>query len=172
MHEHGTRLPLLIAGLLTAALVAQAIAFADDVHRYPAHSARAVDGDTVRVSLRLGFDLEMVDVPLRINGIDTAELRGGTAELKAHARDARDCVNQWLESAGDELVAVIVGKGKYGRTLGDLEASGERLTDMLVAARLAVRYDGGSRAPLQDEHRRDARARRLAGVTGCETPNA
>ncbi|MXW02214.1 MAG: thermonuclease family protein [Holophagales bacterium] len=145
----------LLLVLAAAAALAQTYGSPDgETWLYPVDEASAVDGDTVRVRVRLGFGLDR-GVGMRLTGIDTAETRGGDDVTKAHGEAAKAYVAGWLEEC-PALAALIVGDDKYGRSVGDLLCGNERLTVDLLLERLAVPYDGGNREEIQDLHRANA----------------
>ena len=84
---------------------------------------RVVDGDTIDVTIDLGFDLYKKE-RVRVAGVDTPEKRTRDDEEKALGYDA----THWLEdklngaiSGDDDLVIrteLVGGVGKYGRLLG------------------------------------------------------
>jgi len=74
-------------------------------YEYRARLRRVVDGDTVDLDVDLGFYLT-ASLRFRVLGIDTPELRGGTAESKARAREAKDRVEELL-SCGEGFPLMI-----------------------------------------------------------------
>lgn len=102
------------------------------------------DGDTITVRLDLGFKIS-TEVKLRLVGIDTPELRGGTEETKAAARAARDHVRSRV--SGVEVRVQTTKKGKYGRWLGVvwIADDSESLNDELIRLNHATPYSGGKR---------------------------
>ena len=53
---------------------------------YHATCERVVDGDSIILTIDAGFDVLLKSQSVRLYGIDTAETRGGTPELKAWPR--------------------------------------------------------------------------------------
>ena len=113
---------------------------------------RVVDGDTIDVTIDLGFDLYKKE-RVRVAGVDTPEKRTRDEEEKALGYDA----THWLEdklngaiSGDDDLVIrteLVGGVGKYGRLLGwlyigDAEVS---LNEMMITEGYAWAYDGGTK---------------------------
>jgi len=113
---------------------------------------RVVDGDTIDVTIDLGFDLYKKE-RVRVAGVDTPEKRTKDKEEKALGYDA----THWLEDkltgaiAGDDDLIIrtelVGGMGKYGRLLGwlyigDAELS---LNEQMIAEGLAWEYDGGTK---------------------------
>jgi len=89
----------------------------DKVYLYWAKVTNVYDGDTLTADISVGFGITLAKQKLRLYGIDTPEIRGGTEETKAAARTSRDrlrglVLDRWivLETIKDE-------KGKYGRYL-------------------------------------------------------
>ena len=84
---------------------------------------KVVDGDTIDVTIDLGFDLYKKE-RVRIAGVDTPEKRTKDLEEKALGLDATYWMKKNLEDtiAGDEELTIRTelkgGTGKYGRLLG------------------------------------------------------
>ena len=129
-----------------------------EVWRYPVDESRVVDGDTIQVRVQMGFGLDR-GIRIRLEGLDTAETRGGSAELKAHGEAAKRYVEAWIEMCR-QPIAIVTGEDKYGRSIGDLECGDDLLGADLLRERLAVAYDGGDRDRLQDLHHANAEWRR------------
>ena len=111
-----------------------------------------LDGDTIDVTIDLGFDLYKKD-RVRVAGVDTPEKRTRDLEEKALGIDATNWLKEKLEGAisGDDELAVrtelVGGMGKYGRLLGwlyigDAELS---LNEQMIAEGYAWEYDGGTK---------------------------
>lgn len=111
----------------------------------PARLVDVIDGDTIRVRARiwLGTDIETL---VRIEGIDTPELRGKCDEERALAERARSRVAQL--ATGQQLMLYDIRYGKYaGRVVARVEVQGEDIAERLLIEKLAHRYDGGKRRP-------------------------
>jgi|TARA_Y100000589_G_scaffold257212_1_gene246433 micrococcal nuclease len=111
-----------------------------------------LDGDTIDVTIDLGFDLYKKE-RVRVAGVDTPEKRTRDLEEKALGIDATNWLKEKLEGAisGDDELAVrtelVGGMGKYGRLLGwlyigDAELS---LNEQMIAEGYAWEYDGGTK---------------------------
>jgi micrococcal nuclease len=114
-------------------------------YTYRASFTSNYDGDTVRVVLDLGMDLEMRAV-CRLFGIDTPEMRDKNPAVRDLAYAARDRVAELLE--GKEFVVESVEKpDKYGRLLCIFWVEGmeKSVNDLLVEEGLAKKYDGGTK---------------------------
>ena len=84
---------------------------------------RVLDGDTIDVTIDLGFDLYKKE-RVRIAGVDTPEKRTRNLEEKALGIDATNWLKEKLKNSidgPDELsirTELVGGVGKYGRLLG------------------------------------------------------
>ncbi len=126
---------------------------------------RVVDGDTIDVTIDLGFDLFKKE-RVRIAGVDTPEKRTRDLEEKALGIDATNWMKARLEAAidGDEDLIIrtelVGGMGKYGRLLGwlyigDAETS---LNEQMIEKGYAWPYDGGTKQKNFEELREIRRA--------------
>ena len=113
---------------------------------------RVLDGDTIDVTIDLGFDLYKKE-RVRIAGVDTPEKRTRNLEEKELGIDATNWLKEKLEStlAGDDQLFIrtelVGGVGKYGRLLGwcyigDAEVS---LNEQMIDEGYAWGYDGGTK---------------------------
>ena len=113
---------------------------------------RVVDGDTIDVTIDLGFDLYKKE-RVRIAGVDTPEKRTKDLEEKALGLDATYWMQKHLEDtiAGDDELTIRTelkgGMGKYGRLLGWLYVgdSTVSLNEQMIAEGYAWEYDGGTK---------------------------
>ena len=113
---------------------------------------RVVDGDTIDVTIDLGFDLSKKE-RVRVAGVDTPEKRTRNLEEKALGLDATDWITEKLEGAidgEDDLVIrteLVGGMGKYGRLLGWLYIgdSDVSLNEQMITEGYAHAYDGGKK---------------------------
>ena len=95
---------------------------------------RVVDGDTVEMTLDLGFNI-FYKVEVRLGGIDTPEKN--TPEGKI----VKAKVEEWLR--GKVLVLNSKELDKYGRVLGDVSTEkGESLNKWLIENGFARVYNG------------------------------
>ena len=113
---------------------------------------RVVDGDTIDVTIDLGFDLYKKE-RVRVAGVDTPEKRTRDKEEKALGIDATNWLKQKLEETikGDEELLIRTelkgGVGKYGRLLGWLYVgdSDVSLNEQMITEGYAHAYDGGTK---------------------------
>ena len=113
---------------------------------------RVLDGDTIDVTIDLGFDLFKKE-RVRVAGVDTPEKRTRDLEEKALGIDATNWLKEKLEGAlagDDDLVIrteLVGGVGKYGRLLGWLYlGDGDvSLNEAMIEEGYAWAYDGGTK---------------------------
>ena len=113
---------------------------------------KVLDGDTIDVTIDLGFDLYKKE-RVRIAGVDTPEKRPRNLEEKELGIDATNWLKKELEDvlAGDDELIVrtelVGGTGKYGRLLGWLYVGDEQvsLNEQMIEQGYAHAYDGGTK---------------------------
>ncbi len=113
---------------------------------------RVVDGDTIDVTIDLGFDLYKKE-RVRVAGVDTPEKRTRDLEEKALGIDATNWMKEQLEDAinGESELTIRTelkgGMGKYGRLLGWLYVGDEdvSLNEQMITEGYAWSYDGGTK---------------------------
>ena len=113
---------------------------------------RVLDGDTIDVTIDLGFDLYKKE-RVRVAGVDTPEKRTRDLEEKKLGIDATNCFKEKLEGAisGDDELSVrtelVGGVGKYGRLLGQLYIGDAELSlnEQMITEGYAWAYDGGTK---------------------------
>jgi len=113
---------------------------------------RVVDGDTIDVTLDLGFSLTKKE-RVRIAGVDTPEKRTRDKEEKTLGIDATNWMKQKLTDTikGDEELVIRTelkgGVGKYGRLLGWLYVGDDEfsLNEQMITEGYAWAYDGGTK---------------------------
>ena len=126
---------------------------------------RVVDGDTIDVTIDLGFDLFKKE-RVRVAGVDTPEKRTRDLEEKELGIEATNWLKEKLDGAisgDDDLVIrteLVGGVGKYGRLLGWLYVgdSGTSLNEQMIAEGYAWSYDGGTKQKNFEELREIRRA--------------
>ena len=111
-----------------------------------------VDGDTIDVTIDLGFDLYKKE-RVRIAGVDTPEKRTRNLEEKTLGLDATNWMKKNLEDTinGDDELTIRTelqgGVGKYGRLLGWLYVGDDNvsLNEQMIEQGYAWEYDGGTK---------------------------
>lgn len=132
--------------LITAALALAAAmpAQAEIPGPVPAEYIRAYDGDTVTVEAAV-WPSVAVETSVRVEGVDTAEIRADCPAEKRRAIEARDFVRELLSGA-DRIVLRDVREGKFaGRVVAKLIVDGRDLADVLIERGMGRVYDGGKR---------------------------
>lgn len=107
---------------------------------------RVVDGDTVDVSIDLGFDLTKLE-RVRLAGIDTPESRTKDLAEKHMGYEAKAYLTELLDAA-DGLIVKTEKDGKFGRMLGwfyNNKFSQYSINEQLIDEGYAWKYDGGSK---------------------------
>ena len=126
---------------------------------------RVVDGDTIDVTIDLGFDLYKKE-RVRVAGVDTPEKRTRDLEEKALGIDATNWLKQKLEDTIDGEYELTIrtelkgGVGKYGRLLGWLYVGDEEvsLNEDMIEEWYAWAYDGGTKQKDFEELRKIRRS--------------
>ena len=115
------------------------------MHEYNAIVRRVVDGDTMDVTLDLGFDI-LYNNRIRLYGINTPESRTRDLEEKKLGLAAKDRVKELCPVGSTVTIKTTKdGRGKYGRILGEIFVGEVNINQQLVAEGHAVEYFGGSR---------------------------
>lgn len=121
---------------------------------------RVYDGDTIWVTLDLGFDM-LFRCSIRLKGIDTPESKINIKKYperkkeKALAKIAKKRMKElcgkevWVESkkllkgSTKENVKESTAKEKYGRVLGNIyQMDGTNIADVLIKEGYAIKYSG------------------------------
>ena len=114
-----------------------------DAFVYQAELERVVDGDTVDVTLDLGFDVKLHKQRVRLHGIDTPESRTRNLEEKKLGLAAKERLK---ELCVGRFKVKSLGKGKYGRVLGiPYTENGQDICQLLIDEGHAVEYYGGKK---------------------------
>jgi len=102
------------------------------------------DGDTFRVDIDQWPALIGKNAPIRINNIDTPELRAKCPDEKRLALLAKAFTKTKLQHA-EVIELKNLNRGKYFRITADVFIDGESLADSLLAAGFARIYSGKSK---------------------------
>ena len=102
------------------------------------------DGDTIRFDLPGYPPIAGDDIRVRVNGIDTPEIKGKCEKESYDAKQAKEMVTDILKDA-ERINLKNMQRGKYFRIAADVFVDGESLADMLIEAGMAIRYDGGKK---------------------------
>jgi len=102
------------------------------------------DGDTFRVNINSLPPIVGKNIAIRVNGVDTPEIRGKCQYEKNLALKARDFVRAKLANA-KEIKLTNLQRGKYFRVVANVVVDGVSLEQELLDNKLAYRYDGGKK---------------------------
>ena len=102
------------------------------------------DGDTFRVNIASLPPIVGKNIAIRVNGVDTPEIRGKCQYEKNLALEARDFVRGKLANA-KEIKLTNLQRGKYFRVVANVLVDGVSLEQELLDNELAYRYDGGKK---------------------------
>ena len=103
------------------------------------------DGDTFRVDIDSLPPIVGKNIPIRLNGVDTPEIRGKCQYEKDLALKARDFVRNKLANA-KEIKLTNLQRGKYFRVVADVMIDGVSLEQELLDNELAYKYTGGKKS--------------------------
>jgi micrococcal nuclease len=108
------------------------------MYQYAARCERVVDGDTVHLSIDLGLSVHVHET-CRLLGINAPEMHG---ETRAAGELAKLYLSSLIE--GVELIVDTIkdAKCKYGRYLVVIRVGETNVNEAMVAAGMAVLYDG------------------------------
>ena len=126
------------------------------MYEYNAVVDRVVDGDTIDVTIDLGFKV-WKKMRVRMEGINTPESRTRDLEEKKRGLAAKDRLKEILLYNDNKCILKVSGVGKYGRALATVLVDslsplngedGITLIDVnkqLIEEGHAVEYHGGKR---------------------------
>jgi endonuclease YncB( thermonuclease family) len=102
------------------------------------------DGDTIRVTIKKFPPIIGENMPIRLNGFDTPELRSKDPIEKEKAYIARDYLRAEIATS-KKIELRNCKRGKYFRIVGDLYLDNVDIGKVMIEKGLAVPYYGGSR---------------------------
>lgn len=100
---------------------------------------RVYDGDTFYVDIAKLHTLFGKGLGIRVKGVDTPELRGGSAYEKAMAQKAKAFTTEAIMNA-KRIDLTDCTRGKYFRIVCHVVYDGKSLTEELINNKLAVPY--------------------------------
>ena len=120
------------------------------MYEYLATVNRVIDGDTIEVSVDLGFSLVWT-TPVRLYGINAAETNSGVAAERSAAMAAKNFLTSSV--MGKEVrVKTVKPKDKYGRYLAEVwKIDGlqpKSVNQTMVDMKLAKQWDGQGEKPV------------------------
>jgi len=109
----------------------------------PARVVAVADGDTVLVRARIWLGQD-VETRIRLDGVDTPELKGKCEVERRLAVKAREFVAARIEGRTVDLFQIQYGK-YAGRVVARIRDAEGDLSDAIIAAGLGRAYSGGRR---------------------------
>ena len=105
---------------------------------------KVYDGDTITIASKIPIkDSPLYRFSVRLNGIDTPEIKGSDEIEKRVALMARDALSDKILYKDVKLINVQTEK--YGRLLAEVVFGGQNMNEWMITQRFAVKYDGGTK---------------------------
>jgi endonuclease YncB( thermonuclease family) len=105
---------------------------------------KVYDGDTFTMISRLPYtEGPIYRFSVRINGIDSPEIKGKTNNEKELAKQSRDAISNLI--LGKIVTLKNITTEKYGRILADVYIGNVCVNDWMLTNKYAVKYDGGTK---------------------------
>ena len=102
---------------------------------------RVYDGDTFFVNIP--YVHWLIGSNISIRGIDTPEIKGGTAETKELAIKSKEALIKLLE--GRNITLYNLNRDKYFRILADVKADDINVAEYMIKHHYAKKYEGGKK---------------------------
>ena len=105
---------------------------------------KVYDGDTFTLAATLPNTIEPIyRFSVRMNGIDTPEIKGKSKTEKELAKKARDALSNLIMNK--VVTLKNVSTEKYGRILADVYVGDLFVNEWMIKENYAVSYDGGTK---------------------------
>ena len=106
---------------------------------------KVYDGDTITIANRLPLKNcdDIFRFSVRLNGIDTPEMRGNNDDEKQAAKNAKEALSKLI--LNKHVILKNVGSEKYGRVLADVYLEDLNINKWMIEKRFALKYDGGTK---------------------------
>jgi endonuclease YncB( thermonuclease family) len=105
---------------------------------------KVYDGDTITIAAKLPYaESQLYRFSVRLNGVDTPEIKGKNDDEISVAKEARDALSALI--LHKNIVLKNVATEKYGRVLADVYLDELHINKWLIDHRFAVKYDGGTK---------------------------
>jgi len=105
---------------------------------------KVYDADTITIAAYLPMkDSPLYRFSVRLNGIDTPEIKGKDDDEKEAAKVARDALADKI--LNKYVVLKNIDTEKYGRILADVYLDDININEWLINKRYAVPYEGGTK---------------------------
>lgn len=103
------------------------------------------DGDTIIVTIPEYPTIIGNKISVRINGIDTPEIRGRCASEKSLALKAKKLMLKLVNESGGKVMLVNMQRDKYFRILADVYINNKLIAGTMLEQKLAIPYNGGTK---------------------------
>lgn len=116
-----------------------------DGDEYVCKCIKVYDGDTITVAFIPNGLNTIYKYNIRLNGIDSPEIKSKNIDEKAKAISSRDFLH---EKIYNKILNIKCGKfDKYGRLLADVYLYGEKnsINDLLIQNGYGYEYNGGTK---------------------------
>jgi len=105
------------------------------------HVIKVYDGDTITIASKMPYENSpLFRFNVRLNGIDTPEIKSKNENEKILAKKARDSLSQLIMNKNVTLKNVK--NEKYGRILSDVYLDDLHVNKWMIDQQFAVEYDG------------------------------
>lgn len=105
---------------------------------------KVYDGDTFTLASTLPHTIEPIyRFSVRLNGVDTPEIKGKSKTEKELAKKARDALSNLIMNK--VITLKNVSTEKYGRILADVYVGDLFVNEWMIQQKYAVSYDGGTK---------------------------
>ena len=114
---------------------------------------KVVDGDTIDVTLDMGFDI-LYQQRVRLFGIDTPESRTRDKEEKKYGLLSKYFLKDALSNGKKITIKTYKGDetGKFGRILGDVWIDGKSINQTMCDKVYEVAYYGQNKSLVEEAH--------------------
>lgn len=105
---------------------------------------KVYDGDTITICSKLPYnDSPIYRFNVRLNGIDSPEIKGKTEQEKILAKTSRDALSKLI--LGKYVTLKNTSTEKYGRILANIFLDNINVNQWMLDNNYAVYYDGGTK---------------------------
>ena len=105
---------------------------------------KVYDGDTITIAARLPYkESPLYRFSVRLNGIDSPEIKGKTVEEITVAKEARDELSKLI--LHKQVTLRDTKTEKYGRILAEVYLDDLHINKWMLDQHFAVEYDGGTK---------------------------
>lgn len=104
---------------------------------------KVYDGDTITIASKIYPGSLIYRFPVRLNGIDSPEIKGKNELEKKLAKKSRDALHELI--FGKIVEVRNISNEKYGRLLCDVYLDGIHVNKWMLENNYAIEYDGGKK---------------------------